>query len=1452
MSDARGGRLRRLGEALSDGRAIDWDAECRSTPRLRSRLRRLQQLQALERAHRSIAAATPAGPDAKTATRTDPGVPNPSADGLPAGLSRWGALRILEPIGHGSFGDVYRAFDPRLRREVALKLRRLADPDSESTARRFLDEARSLARVRHPNVVIVHGADVRDGRAGFWMEFIRGRTLASRLADEGPLGAEEAASVGLAVCRALAAVHAAGLVHGDVKATNVMREEGGRIVLMDFGAASSRSRDPSSLATAEAFGTPMVLAPEVLRGEPARPSSDLYSVGVLLHRLVSGRYPVEARTWAELREKHERGERTPLRDLRPDLSPAFVQVVERAIEPDPGARFRTAGEMERSLLAGVREGSPDEGQTLRSLLDELGRVPEEMCRHIAREAAKALARSHASGDVHGALDLERMLLLPDGGVALLRPPGATKSTPRGATPQADLRDLGAALVELATGHRPARAGGLPAGPFEAPGEKHSASGGIPGRLSPFFEEVLSRLFGGPPDPSFATARDVVQLLVEEERGAWWKERERAIRRSSRNRRRSEIPIPHETPLHGRDREIAALRAAYDRARAGDGRVVLIDGEAGIGKTRLVDELVRTLEREGEDLNLLYGCYPPGGAATATGAFIAAYRDHLVGDGLEAALEDYLGVAPLLIRPFAALLRGEGAGAEGGPFTKDSLQTAFVHVTTALAAERPTIVLIDDLHFAPEEGRALFASLALAVPGHRILLLGVARPELPEAWMAGLQRHHACSHLVLSRLADADVLHILRDALRSSRLAEELAPVMTTRCDGNPFFLFENLRALEDGRIVTRRPDGEWEVTAPIRNLPAPPSVRRLILARLAGLEEEDRTLLDVAACSGFELDPALVADAVGLGALPALKRFALIEKKLGLVRASGRRYVFDHHLVQEALYEDLFDPLREHYHAALARALEAREQGTARDPKDLDGAVAVALCDHYLRGGRGADGLRYLSAALDHLETSHLNGPAAEMADRALRLPGLLAGLDRARVLLRRASRLGLMGKQKGVTDALEEALALAAAVGDRALSAHIKSKLGLHLRQTGRYDEAAAILLEAIREAESAEDPGTAVRARNNLGAVHFETGRFAEARAQYEQAIALAREAADPAAEEMALSNLGVLLNALGQYEEAERHLRERPARAREIRDPAAEANANGNLGHALMNLGRFEEARACFERLLMLSREIGYRPGEHHAFANLGAVLQELGRYDEALACLEAQLRLSHETGLRKGEAVGLANRSQLFAAMGDFDRARAGLEAARTLCDEGGFRWFESSLLECWGAIELDAGDAPAAERRYREALAQYRAADNRSGIADVQVSLGAIAAALDRPEEARSHLLEAMAIATELRSGRELVRAAVELASLPGGDVAAAREAFASRGSSLSHRERMKVSYRLWRVTRDRAHLDTAHRLLVELRDHAPAPYRDTVLENVPLHREIRRAWAGPPAHPEPL
>src|SRR5262249_28406981 len=156
------------------------------------------------------------------------------------------------------------------------------------------------------------------------------------LASHGPFSAGEASLIGHELCSALAAVHHAGLVHRDVKAQNVMREEGGRLVLMDFGAGHKRS-DPS--IGRRLMGTPLYLAPEVLTGGEASVSSDLYSLGVLLYHLVTNDFPVKGATLTELARAHRQGRMTPLHELRPLLPRNFVRIVERAIDPDPSKRY---------------------------------------------------------------------------------------------------------------------------------------------------------------------------------------------------------------------------------------------------------------------------------------------------------------------------------------------------------------------------------------------------------------------------------------------------------------------------------------------------------------------------------------------------------------------------------------------------------------------------------------------------------------------------------------------------------------------------------------------------------------------------------------------------------------------------------------------------------------------------------------------------------------------------------------------------------------------------------------------------------------------------------------------------------------------------------------------------------------------------------------------------------
>ena len=330
--------LSSVAASISDGALIEWEKVAGQVAGEEdSVLKELRVLEQIAKFH-------------QTAQEGGAGVAGSAGD-EPPDARTWAHFLILGRIGRGSFGNVYRAHDTKLQCDIALKLMR-DGRDSRANVARVLKEARLLARVRHPNVVTVYGADQIDGRVGLWMELVRGTTLEDLLQRQGTFGAREASVVGLDMCRAVAAVHRAGLIHGDIKAHNVMREEGGRNVLMDFGAGKDLDLDflYAYVGGSDDFaGTPLYIAPEVFSGSPRTKVTDVYSLGVLLFRLMTKRYPVEGQTRAAVEEAHRRGARVHLRDARPDLPEEFITIVERALDPDPRRRFQSAGAFETAI-----------------------------------------------------------------------------------------------------------------------------------------------------------------------------------------------------------------------------------------------------------------------------------------------------------------------------------------------------------------------------------------------------------------------------------------------------------------------------------------------------------------------------------------------------------------------------------------------------------------------------------------------------------------------------------------------------------------------------------------------------------------------------------------------------------------------------------------------------------------------------------------------------------------------------------------------------------------------------------------------------------------------------------------------------------------------------------------------------------------------------------------------
>ncbi len=260
------------------------------------------------------------------------GQPDTLAHAAPEQVGRY---RILGPAGEGGMGAVYRAHDPHLGRDVAVKLPHIAGrPDAALLAQRFQREARAAARVWHPHVCPIYDVGEHEGRPFAVMPFIEGQSLASRLADGPRPSPREAVALLLQILDALEAIHSHGLIHRDLKPANILLDQAGRPLVADFGLA--RPEDASRLtADGAVMGTPAYMAPEQAagQGDQIGPWTDVYSAGVVLHEMVTGRLP-------------HGGEA----DGAPSgLGPAL----RRALARDPSARYRRAADFARDLRAWV-------------------------------------------------------------------------------------------------------------------------------------------------------------------------------------------------------------------------------------------------------------------------------------------------------------------------------------------------------------------------------------------------------------------------------------------------------------------------------------------------------------------------------------------------------------------------------------------------------------------------------------------------------------------------------------------------------------------------------------------------------------------------------------------------------------------------------------------------------------------------------------------------------------------------------------------------------------------------------------------------------------------------------------------------------------------------------------------------------------------------------------------
>jgi serine/threonine-protein kinase len=295
-------------------------------------------------------------------------------------LSRY---HLREPLGSGGMSCVYRAYDPVLDREVAIKLLPAELARDAVLRERFHEEARALARVEHPNLIRIFAIG-REGLVSYYaMELITGLSLKEVLAASGRLTVAEALAVLGQALDALEAVHQAGIVHRDLKPGNLMLDASGRVVLMDFGLARRAERQDLTAAGA-VLGTPEYMSPEQARGEKADERSDLYSIGVVLYEMLAGRPPFGGKDTIAILRQHVQAPAPLLRGLAPETPPELERIIARLLAKKPSERYPHVAE----LRADLGKQAPAGPRADRVVQELLARVAQAVSRPTRTSAGR--------------------------------------------------------------------------------------------------------------------------------------------------------------------------------------------------------------------------------------------------------------------------------------------------------------------------------------------------------------------------------------------------------------------------------------------------------------------------------------------------------------------------------------------------------------------------------------------------------------------------------------------------------------------------------------------------------------------------------------------------------------------------------------------------------------------------------------------------------------------------------------------------------------------------------------------------------------------------------------------------------------------------------------------------------------------------------------------------------
>jgi len=775
------------------------------------------------------------------------------------------------------------------------------------------------------------------------------------------------------------------------------------------------------------------------------------------------------------------------------------------------------------------------------------------------------------------------------------------------------------------------------------------------------------------------------------------------------------PDEESGPFVGRGAEHGALIGLVARLTSGRGRTVLIEGEPGIGKSRLMREVARYARVQGV-LTLSTRCYEIERAIPYQSAI------DLVTRALELLAPDALRkFAPVALAELAALVPAVAERCPDLPQLSqdfpEARQARLMHaigqLVDAARGARPLVLMADDIQWADEASGRVLHYLARQTAERPLLALFAYRDEELASSEAlaqlteSLRRDAGAQRMPLGRLGLADAEHMIAALDDPGRIAPGLAERLHRETQGNPFFLTSILQSIRENASPATPHTADGALL--------PDALRTAVRERLSRLPGEVRPVLEAAAVFGRRFDFEALLDVVGapeaqvLDAVEALERRRLLREE-----AEDGVYDFSHDKVREAVYHDIGGARRRLLHRSVAEALERRGGGKPHERH-------ARLAEHFERAHDWAKALRHLVLAGERAQALFALRDALHWLDRAVALsvshPEALDERERLALVERRGAARAQAGQTEGAVADIERVIEAARAAGDRTRARAALIGLGMAYRRADAYDKATACLTEALADARAAGDERETADILYHLGTVAWSTGANDRAIRSHQEAVGICERA-----------GLADLVAVQAFHGRGEAHF------------------ANAEPAPAI----------ECYTRSLELARAIGDRSYESENLMMIGHACvgtKGLGDYPRAIASFDAALAIAREADLQWHVGPTLLGRDHALACTGRYGEAWTGMQETLRWLESLGQDRYRLIGYDLLGHLLLDLGRCEEAAECLEQGLALARETDIdfwRASIeashAIAQVRLGrprnvaAIEAALDRTRRASERYL----------------------------------------------------------------------------------------------------------------